>query len=44
VDNNELGQYIARLLFYIALMNNFKTKVDWDVVENIIENDFLNTH
>jgi len=41
-SKEELSNYVSRLFFYIALMNNFRTKVDWDAVENMIEGDFLN--
>ncbi len=41
-SKEELNNYISKLFFYSALMNNFRTKIDWDAVENIIEGDFLN--
>jgi len=32
---------LSKLFKYIILMNNFKTCIDWDAVENVIESDFL---
>ena len=41
---NEVGFLLAKLYKYIILMNNFKTEIDWDAVENVIESDFLVTN
>ena len=35
---------VSSLIFYVQLMNNFKGKIDWDSIENVIENDFLNNN
>lgn len=43
-DKEELRNFVSRLLYYVILMNNFRSKVDWDAIENVIESDFLTTH
>jgi hypothetical protein len=37
-----MAKLVSSLVFYIVLMNNFRGKIDWDSIENVIESDFLN--
>jgi len=40
-DDEELSVFSSRLVFYITLMNNYKSVVDWEAIEHVIESDFL---
>jgi hypothetical protein len=41
VNDDEIIKISSKLLFYTTLMNNYKTSIDWDAIEHVIESDFL---
>ena len=41
MNEDELGSLIAKMFTYVAIMNNFRDVLDLDIVEKVIENDFL---
>ena len=41
INEDELGSLIAKMFTYVAIMNNFRDVMDLDIVEKVIENDFL---
>ena len=43
VSQDDLSTLISKVFVYIGIMNNFRNIVDLDAIEEVIENDFLNS-
>lgn len=41
VNKEELSVVITKLFAYVVIMNNFRNEIDLDIIEEVIEKDFL---
>ena len=41
INEDELAGLISRVFVYVGIMNNFRNIIDLDIVEEVIEKDFL---
>ena len=44
VSQDQLASLIARIFIYVGIMNNFRNVIDLDIIEEVIEKDFLITY
>ena len=41
VSQDQLASMIAKIFVYVGIMNNFRNTIDLDIIEEVIEKDFL---